>query len=63
MQIELKKAIVEHVFNNVDDFGIINNTVDKFRAYIYDSEGEYLIGGREVSEFIKQAIDLVRGKA
>lgn len=63
MQIELKKAIVEHIFNNLDEFNIINATVDKFRAYIYDSEGEYLVGGREVSEFIKQAIDLIRGKA
>ena len=59
MHIELKKAIIAHIFENFSDFQMVNNTTDKFRAYIYDSKGEYLIGGNEVYEFIKDAIELI----
>jgi len=38
---------------------LVNNTTDKFRAYIYDSKGEYLIGGDDVKDFINQAIELL----
>ena len=60
MKTELKKVIVNFIFDNEKEFQIINATVSKFRAYIYDESGEYLIGGKEVSEFINSAINLLR---
>jgi len=59
MKKELKKAIVNYIFDNEKDFQLVNNTTDKFRAYIYDSKGEYLIGGDDVKDFINQAIELL----
>ena len=44
MNIQLKKAIVDFMFENRLDFQIINNTHEHFREYIYTIKGEYLIG-------------------
>ena len=60
MKTELKKVIVNFIFDNEKEFQIINATVSKFRAYIYDESGEYLIGGKEVAEFIDSAINLLK---
>lgn len=60
MNIQLKKAIVDFMFENRLDFQIINNTHEHFREYIYTIKGEYLIGGREVSEFIHMADKLIK---
>lgn len=56
---ELKKAITEYFLNNMSTphsivFNRLNNAIDNFREYIYNSEGNYLIGGKEVIEFIEQ---------
>ena len=59
MHTELKKTIVNFIFDNEKEFQINNATTNKFRAYIYDTEGNYLIGGQEVSEFISNAIKLL----
>ncbi len=59
MNKELKKAIINHIFDNATEFQLPNNTTDKFRNYIYDGDGEYLIGGKEVKEFINAAIKLL----
>ena len=59
MNKELKKAIVDFIFDNEKEFNLNNSTTDNFRAYIYDSKGEYLIGGKDVSDFIGKAIDLI----
>lgn len=60
MHFELKKAIIEYMFDTHNDFQLHNNTVDQFRPYIYDSDGNYLIGGKEVSEFIATAVKLIK---
>lgn len=60
MKTELKKAIVNFIFENLNEFQINNATVNKFRPYIYDESGNYLIGGEEVSIFINEAIKLLR---
>ena len=60
MENELKKAIIEKIFENQNDFQLVNNTIDNFKSYIYNQDGEYLIGGEAVAEFIKQAIDLIK---
>lgn len=59
MNINLKRAIVDYIFNNYELFGLVNVTNDKFKAYIYDSNGEYLIGGKEVANFIQKVAKLV----
>lgn len=60
MNTELKKAIVNFIFDNEKEFQLPNATTNKFRPYIYDDKGEYLIGGQEVSKFIDEAIKLLR---
>lgn len=59
MKKELKQAIVNFIFDNERDFQLTKNTTDKFRAYIYTSDGDYLIGGEDVSNFIKNAVNLL----
>jgi len=59
MKTELKKAIVNFIFDNEKEFQITNTTIQKFRAYIYDPEGSYLIGGKDVVEFIKDSTKLL----
>lgn len=59
MYIELKKAIVDWIFENRRIFNRANACREAFRAYIYDSDGNYLIGGETVSKFIKAADALV----
>ena len=56
MKTELKKAIIDYIFENVKYMQIINQTKDNFRAYIYDKNGKYLIGGEEVGNFIREFI-------
>ena len=62
MNIELKQAIVNYIFKNIDDFQIINSTIDQFKNYIYDKEGEYLIGGGDIAKFIEDANNLITNK-
>lgn len=62
MKKELKQAIVNYIFDNEKQFQLHNSTVQKFRVYIYDTEGEYLIGGEDVAEFIQDAINLLTKK-
>ncbi len=59
MKKELKQAIINFIFDNEKEFSITNATIAKFRPYIYDNTGDYLIGGEEVSEFISKAIKLL----
>lgn len=58
MKKELKDAIIKAVQDNIDQFQNINYITDKFRAYIYDENGNYLIGGEEVAVFIQEFIKL-----
>jgi hypothetical protein len=60
MNPELKKAILNFVLENDKEFQINNMTIDKFRPYTYCSEGDYLIGGQDVSKFIENAIKLLK---
>lgn len=56
---ELKKAIIESIFEDQNEFQIVNYIKEKFRQYIYDDKGEYLIGGEKVVEFINEATALI----
>lgn len=61
MRKELKKAIIDYIFENEKEFQLTNSVTAKFRAYIYDADGNYLIGGKEVVEFIREAEKLIIG--
>lgn len=60
MYIELKKAIMLWLFDNSKEFQIHSACTKQFRPYIFDSNGQYLIGGEDVSKFIEDAIKLIR---
>ena len=59
MKKELKQAIVNFIFDNEKEFQIVNTTIDRFRNYIYGNDGNYLIGGKDVSYFITKQIELL----
>jgi len=59
MQKELKDQIIKVVQDNIDEFQLVNFTMNKFRDYIFTSDGsEYLIGGEEVLKFISNFIKI-----
>ena len=60
MKKELKQAIINFIFDNEKEFQLTNATINNFRLYIYDSTGSYLIGGEDVSKFIKESINLIK---
>lgn len=60
MRKELKKAIIDYIFENEKEFQLTNSVTTKFRAYIFDADGNYLIGGKEVSRFIDEAIKFIQ---
>jgi len=60
MNKDLKKAIVNYMFDNDTEFQLINETVKKFRQYIYDETGEYCFGGKEASYFIDCVKKLIK---
>lgn len=62
MHKELKRAIITWLLDNENEFQRINACSEKFKLYIYDPTGNYLIGGKEVHEFIKEANKLLYSK-
>ena len=62
MRKELKKAIIDWLIDNENRWQRINSCHEDFRAYIYDNEGNHLIGGEDVSNFISEADKLIYGK-
>lgn len=60
--IELEKAIIDWLFNNENAWNRTNACTQYFRPYIYNADGNYLIGGEEVSDFIDAADKLIYGK-
>ena len=59
---ELKKLIIDWMFENEFLFQRLNGCVEAFRPYIYGPDGNFLIGGEAVYEFIKKADALIYGK-
>lgn len=60
MNTELKKAIIAFMFDNTNEFQLLNATTNEFRQYIYTPDGNYCIGGERVSEFIRVAEKIVK---
>lgn len=57
--IEFKKAVFGWICDNADNFQIINACVENFKRYIYDENGNYLIGGEVRYNFIADACALL----
>lgn len=60
MNFELKKAIIEYMIENIEQFQLVNATTQKFRQYIFTPEGDYCIGGQYVSNFISAFESLIK---
>lgn len=59
---ELKKQIILWLLEHENEYQRVNTCIDEFRNYIYSDNGNYLIGGENVANFIKNADKLLYGK-
>lgn len=59
MYMELKKAIIDWLIENRNAWQRTSACRTKFRQYIYDDAGEYIIGGQNVDDFIDAADKLL----
>ena len=59
MNKQLKQEIINFIFENEKVFQLQSITIGNFKEYIYNSQGNYLIGGEEVAEFIGKAVKLL----
>ena len=60
MNLELKKAIVNYMFDNIKNFQLVSTTKEEFRQYIYTPKGQYCIGGEEVGNFIVNFYNIIK---
>ena len=58
---ELKKAILQWLLENENQWQRLNACKEHFRQYIYDNEGKYIIGGLNTANFIEEADKLIYG--
>lgn len=58
---ELKKAILQWLLDNENQFSRVTSCKDYFRQYIYNDAGEYIIGGLNTAKFIEEADKLLYG--
>lgn len=56
---ELKKEIIMWLLEHENEWNRVNVCHEAFKEYLYNSEGNYLIGGEDVSDFICAANDLL----
>lgn len=61
MYMELKQEIIKWLMENPNTWNRHNACTEAFREYIFNSEGNYLIGGENVSNFITAAEKLIYG--
>lgn len=59
---ELKAAIIKWLLENENQWQRVNACTEAFREYIYNKNGNYLIGGESVAEFIRAADKLIYSK-
>jgi hypothetical protein len=59
MNKDLKKAIIDFMFENEKVFGLNTHTRNHFKQYVYTPEGEYCFGGEVVSNFISDVEKLI----
>lgn len=60
IRFDLKQAILEWMFENKNNFQIVNSCVEEFHDYIFGKDGNYLkFGGEDVYAFISEAYSLL----
>ena len=59
MHKELKKEIIKWLLENENQWQRLNSCKEEFKNYIYGDEGSFLIGGEDVSDFIRKANNLI----
>jgi hypothetical protein len=59
MHKDLKRAIITWLLDHENEWQRTNACREEFRPYIYTINGNYLIGGKEVAEFISKADKLL----
>lgn len=59
---ELKKAITYWLLDHEYEFQRVNTCIKHFKEYIYNTEGNYLIGGEDVKNFIIDTDKTIYGK-
>lgn len=59
MNLQLKKEVLLWLLENENKWQRVNTCVNQFNSYIYNNEGDFLIGGARVYEFIKNADSLL----
>lgn len=62
MHKELKRAIFNWMLERTEKWGRVSGCIEEFAAYIYDKNGNYLIGGKDVYDFILETERLIYGK-
>lgn len=62
MNNELKRLIINWLLDNENQWQRVNTCRDHFRNYIYDNDGNHIIGGEIVSQFIKDSNNLLYNK-
>ena len=58
---ELMKEIINWLFAHENEWQRINACIDEFRNYIYQDNGNYLIGGENIVRFIEKVDKLIYG--
>lgn len=54
INLQLKQAIINYIFENYNLFNRLNNTIHNFKNYIYNENWNYLIGWKEIIEWIEK---------
>ena len=60
---ELKAEILKWLLKHENEWQRVNACREAFRQYIFNVEGNYIIGGQTVSEFITEADKLLYGRS
>lgn len=56
---DLKKAMADWVFEHINEYQLYNAASEHFRAYIFDANGNWLIGGEANYNFLHKLIDII----
>lgn len=59
---ELKAEILKWLLDHENEWQRVNTCREVFRQYIYNADGNHIIGGKIVSEFIIEADKLLYGR-
>lgn len=59
---ELKAEILKWLLEHENEWQRVNACTEAFRQYVYNTDGNFLIGGNIILDFIKEADRLLYGR-